>query len=67
MHTVAPSHSGVKMSRSSGSWPRPDSMLNRLLSVSPKVFACHSMKCDSGRWVPTIAFGLPVEPEVYAM
>ena len=62
-----PTQSGVKTSRSSGSWARPESRLKRSAAARPKVRACQSRKCDSGRWAPTIPLGSPVEPEVKAI
>ena len=34
------------------------------LSPSPDVRRCHSKKCASGPWVPAMALGTPVEPDV---
>jgi hypothetical protein len=67
MWSVAPRLSGVKTSRNSGSCARPDSMLKWSASLKANVWLCQAMKCDSGRWVPAMALGVPVVPEVKAM
>ena len=65
--SVAPTHKGVKISRSRGSWERPDSILNRSDLSSSNSLQCHSRKWDKGRCVPTMPFGWPVVPEVKTM
>lgn len=60
----APSESGVKTSRSSGSCDSPDSMVNRSLAPSSNLAACHVTKFTSGLWPTATHFGTPVLPEV---
>jgi hypothetical protein len=64
MWSVAPIESGVKMSRSSGSWLRPESIDTRSRALIAPCAACQAMKCGSGACAVRIPFGAPMLPEV---